>query len=60
MLAIDADTHVEETEDTWEWMSDSEQAFKPTTGYPPNPDPQPTARALLADRWTSLAATVPR
>jgi predicted TIM-barrel fold metal-dependent hydrolase len=38
MGVIDADTHVDETEDTWEWMTEAEQAFKPTTGYPRNPD----------------------
>src|SRR4051794_18329442 len=36
LRVIDADTHVDETEDTW----DSCQAdLKPTTGYPRNPDP---------------------
>ena len=37
---IDADTHIDETEDTWEYMAASEQAFKPVVGYPSNPDPK--------------------
>src|SRR5437867_761411 len=39
MRVIDCDTHVDETEDTWAWMDESEQAFKPTTAHPPNIDP---------------------
>ena len=39
MGVIDADTHIDETEDTWEWLEASEEAFRPTTGYPSNPDP---------------------
>jgi uncharacterized protein len=50
VLAIDADTHIEETEDTWEYMDEKEQAFKPTTGYPSNPDPnRPPSRYWLID-----------
>ena len=37
---IDADTHLDETEETWEYMLPSEQAFKPVVGYPSNPDPK--------------------
>ena len=37
---IDADTHVDETEDTWEYMLASEQEYKPVVGYPSNSDPK--------------------
>ena len=37
---IDADTHVDETEETWEYMLPSEAAYKPVVGYPSNPDPK--------------------
>jgi uncharacterized protein len=30
MAIIDADTHVDETEETWEYLSPSERAFRPT------------------------------
>jgi uncharacterized protein len=50
MLAIDADTHIEETEDTWEWMEGPEREFMPTTGYPQNQDPsRPPSRYWLID-----------
>jgi predicted TIM-barrel fold metal-dependent hydrolase len=39
MPTIDADTHVDETEDTWEYMLPSEKHLKPVVGYPSNPDP---------------------
>lgn len=38
MPVIDADTHVDETEDTWEFMPDGDEAFKPVTAYPRNQD----------------------
>jgi predicted TIM-barrel fold metal-dependent hydrolase len=37
---IDADTHVDETEETWEYLTPDEQEFKPVVGYPSNPDPK--------------------
>src|SRR5439155_14816804 len=47
---IDADTHIDETEDTWEYMLPSEQEFKPVVGYPSNPDPnRPTPRYWMID-----------
>jgi predicted TIM-barrel fold metal-dependent hydrolase len=50
MPIIDADTHVDETEDTWEYLRPDEQEHKPTTGYPPNPDPsRPPARYWVVD-----------
>lgn len=39
MPIIDADTHIDETEDTWEFMDESDLQFKPTTAYPTNPNP---------------------
>ena len=39
MPIIDCDAHIDETEDTWAWIEESQLAFKPTTGYPPHPDP---------------------
>ena len=50
MGIIDADTHIDETDATWEYMSESEQALKPTTTYPSNPDPKlPPARYWVID-----------
>jgi predicted TIM-barrel fold metal-dependent hydrolase len=50
MLAIDCDTHIDETEATWDWMDASEQEFKPTTGYPRNQDPnRPPTRYWIID-----------
>ncbi len=39
LTTIDADTHIDETEDTWEYMASSEAQFKPVVGYPSNPSP---------------------
>jgi len=50
MPIIDCDAHIDETEDTWDWLQDEELAFKPTTGYPANPDPtRPPTRYWLID-----------
>lgn len=38
MGIIDADTHIDETDDTWEYMTGDDLRFKPTTQYPANPD----------------------
>jgi predicted TIM-barrel fold metal-dependent hydrolase len=47
---IDADTHIDETEDTWEYMLPSEQEFKPVVGTPSNPDPnRPIPRYWMID-----------
>ena len=40
MPIIDADTHVDETEETWEYILPGDEAFKPVAGYPSNPDPK--------------------
>ncbi|HXV78715.1 MAG TPA: amidohydrolase family protein [Candidatus Binatia bacterium] len=39
MPIIDADTHIDETEDTWEYMEKADLQFKPTTAYPANRNP---------------------
>ena len=50
MPIIDADTHIDETEDTWAFMEEAEQEFKPTTAFPANPDPaRPPARYWMID-----------
>lgn len=50
MPIIDADTHVDETEDTWAYLRAREQAFKPTTEYPKAADPsRPPARYWRID-----------
>src|SRR5438445_12595954 len=50
MQVIDCDAHIDETEDTWEFLRNEELAFKPTTGYPSNPDPtRPPTRYWLID-----------
>ena len=42
MPIIDADTHIDETEATWEYLRDFEQEFKPITQYPSRVDPSKT------------------
>src|SRR5687767_10466553 len=50
MRVIDADTHVDETEATWEWVEERAQAFKPKPDAPANPDPsRPPTRYWLID-----------
>ena len=47
---IDSDTHIDETEDTWNWLQKHELQYKPTTAYPPNQDPsRPPARYWMVD-----------
>jgi predicted TIM-barrel fold metal-dependent hydrolase len=47
---IDCDAHIDETEETWEFLREFEQNFKPTTGSPANPDPnRPPTRYWLID-----------
>ena len=52
MGIIDADTHIDETDDTWEYMTGDDLRFKPTTQYPANPDPTkvPTRYWLIDGR----------
>ena len=50
MPIIDADTHIDETEATWEYLRDFEQEFKPITQHPSRVDPTKTpARYWLID-----------
>jgi len=50
MGVIDADTHIDETEATWAWLTEEEKAFIPTTGFPPNQDPnRPPTRYWMID-----------
>jgi predicted TIM-barrel fold metal-dependent hydrolase len=50
MPIIDADTHVDETEATWDYLREEEQAFKPVTQYPSRVDPGKTpSRYWLID-----------
>src|SRR6266852_842290 len=50
MPVIDADTHVDETEDTWEYILPSELNLKPMVGFPANPDPnRPLTRYWMID-----------
>ena len=50
MRIIDADTHIDETDATWEYMTESDLAYKPSTAYPSNPNPKlPPARYWVID-----------
>jgi predicted TIM-barrel fold metal-dependent hydrolase len=67
LRVIDADTHVDETDATWEYMPPEEQEFKPATVSRPGPNPEipelrdwmvngkPTRRVVRSDR---LSGTV--
>jgi uncharacterized protein len=47
---IDADTHIDETEATWEYMEEDDLQFKPVTQYPSNQNPNlPPTRYWLID-----------
>jgi predicted TIM-barrel fold metal-dependent hydrolase len=47
---IDADTHIDETDATWEYMAGADSQFKPATAFPSNPDPKlPPARYWVID-----------
>src|SRR5437870_10611685 len=50
MQVIDCDAHIDETEATWDFLGQDALAYKPTTGYPANPDPiRPPTRYWLID-----------
>jgi predicted TIM-barrel fold metal-dependent hydrolase len=50
LRVIDADTHVDETEDTWNFVQPGEEPYKPTTGFPRNQDPsRPPTRYWVVD-----------
>ncbi len=47
---IDADTHIDETEATWEYGRAGEKDLMPVVGFPKNPDPKlPPTRYWLVD-----------
>src|SRR5438270_366256 len=45
---IDADTHIDETEDTWEYMQPGDEDFKPEAAFPKGND---EAGASLTDSY---------
>ena len=47
-ITIDADTHVDETEDTWGYMLSNEQEYKPTVVYPDREN-RPAVRHWVID-----------
>src|SRR5438270_13799751 len=50
MRVIDADTHIDETEATWEWLEQNQEALKPKPDAPANPDPnRPPIRYWVID-----------
>ena len=50
MGVIDSDTHIDETEATWEWMTESAPEFKPRTEAPAVLDPaRPPVRYWVID-----------
>jgi len=47
---IDADTHIDETDATWEYIKGNDLQYKPLTAFPANPDPKlPPARYWVID-----------
>ena len=57
---IDSDTHVDETDGTWDFIAPEWAAYKPTTQFPANPDPnRPPVRYWLVGRQAQ-ASTHPR
>ncbi len=58
MQIIDADTHIDETDDTWEYMRAEELEFKPNTTYPAKVDPsRPPIRYWMIDGQRHLRFT---
>lgn len=50
LQTIDADAHIDETEDTWNFLEEKDLQYKPTTGQPKNPDPRlPPTRYWVID-----------
>jgi predicted TIM-barrel fold metal-dependent hydrolase len=50
LRVIDADTHVDETDDTWAYIPAEDEEFRPTTGFPRNPRPDlPPTRYWVVD-----------
>ncbi len=58
MQIIDADTHLDETEATWEYMREEDLQYKPTTAYPAKLDPsRPPIRYWMIDGQRHLRFT---
>ena len=58
MHIIDADTHIDETEDTWAYLREEELQFKPTTTYPSHIDPsKPSTRYWMIDGHRQIRFT---
>ncbi len=58
MHIIDADTHIDETEDTWAYLRQEELQFKPTTTYPSHIDPsKPSTRYWMIDGHRQIRFT---
>ena len=58
MHIIDADTHIDETEDTWAYLREEELQFKPTTTYPSRIDPsKPSTRYWMIDGHRQIRFT---
>ncbi len=53
MPIIDADTHVDETEATWQYLREFEHEFKPITQHPARVDPSKNP----VRSWQSACAT---
>jgi predicted TIM-barrel fold metal-dependent hydrolase len=52
---IDSDTHVDETDATWDFVAPDEAQYKPTTGFPKNVDPsRPIQRYWIVDGHRKL------
>jgi len=49
MPVIDADTHVDETEDSWSFLRPEEAALRPGTGFPSDREANPFMRYWLID-----------
>ena len=51
LWTIDSDAHIDETEDTWEFLQPHELQYKPTTAYPRHVDPKnpPPQGARVSD-----------
>ncbi len=58
MQIIDADTHIDETDNTWEYMREEDLEFKPTTALPAKLDPsRPPIRYWMIDGQRHLRFT---
>ncbi|NIO11586.1 MAG: amidohydrolase family protein, partial [Deltaproteobacteria bacterium] len=58
MQIIDADTHIDETDATWEFMDPKDMEYKPSTAYPAKIDPsRPPIRYWMIDGKRHLRFT---